>query len=1105
MELNQGEAFCLTRQALLPFLSSPNTGTPYHALYASDFTQNTTELFSFTFVTSSALTSHHPHLFNLLKQHLMLSRQQLNFLTPDHLSHCHYFLCYLSHSLASRLEHSERGSDVQLLSESVFSQLEAVSLLCGSITEIYRSCNLLSSSRPLSHTPLDTSPLSRLLTDTKTHLLLASYLLASLVPELRSRALQHIHSLWSELLEASVAIFLSHSDLLRLNFSLFPCCSLLELWSLSAALTERMLAPESSGFWISFLPFLLSFTSPEAPSSAPLSSTSSRFQFFWWILLGLARMLPPWLCTNRCWHLCREAISSLVAHSATTSHSPLLFSLWTLIRLSEVWGPSMESAMLLWEGISKKLGESGQEDVSIKNVSDLRYDIINTPQDVQTPLLLSPFEIFLRFLSLQFSLTELPPSECWQPYKGRFYSKLSTRRLQNSSSRALLNLYLLAFVLSYKTDVNDVIDKTSEILIKLLSHASKQNSRNKQLVWECLCGLLHVFIERKVSASIYLSRLLPTLGEYHHAAMFDKSCAKKEWEVCSLFWRQIPDMSCCLEQIGAVSVTLRELYCAYYSAFHGEHARQIVVSLNQLVSGAHVLVSENTLARPACRDICSFLWEYGYPAWKQEPLPYSESQELGSLIGNLVLLSLISECELRLSVSEVAKQVLFSDTLACPTGSNFVRTLLCDEVGMRYISQNQVVSQLVIKAWVLYIIQASRYPQFEPYVVSFTRELSVLPPLQMIDTRQASSLGEVVQVLDSLLQHLTTLPPTEENISRSQFYFSDFLQWIEPLLCDQNSTKECMFDIYDIASSLVRHGSSLIYSRTQPHCILPRLIEYLFLPSHSLAKPPHPSHLECVRRHICSFLSSLCRLRPESDPFIKRKIRQLLSQYFPRFSQYAAGDGQSCPIFIQRPNPFLSLFDACEDIRNGVSGDSEKRLYLLSVIRELFLKLPQQPSSLTPTLFFLQTVVTSSNDNLAASASEHLLFPMLGCLLACNVCPVNKEPPRIRELSQSVIKKIVTSVSSLTGDEASYHKQRIVECIKKFVEVNLSSCHGKVFTTLNYVALLFPEVLTLSLDHFHASLLGLERENPKFASEIRAELMKLETLLHTNKRLNSID
>ena len=1055
--------------------------------YSKEFSQPTTRLFSLMSLSNSDFVPNHIAMFNLFKQLLMfseestLSRSSIPTRSDD-LRHCHTFLHFLVYSLASLSSREMTKCDLQLFGDSISTQLETVYTLVCQLSESSKSSNAV-----ISLTPTDMHPYTHLLIDTKMHLLLSHHYIARLIPEFEMRIYELIKSIWTDLLERAFAIFSIHSDLLRLNFSPFNSYSFIELWCLSAHLSGRKTSDSNQcGFWDSFIPFLLSFSDSNscfANLKTDNDSTSlllKKNKLFWWLLLNLSRVLPRSVYKREisCWEICREGVVALASLHSDGSSAQIAFSLWSLIQLCKFWGPSMDSVMILWDSFSKKLGEvshlTNEKNNSVKNVSELRYLIINDPSEVSNPLQVSSFELFLRFFSLQFNLIGVSPHDCWKQYKGRFYSKLSFRRLQNIKSDSIIHLYLLTFILSHKTDVNDVIDKSSEIFLKLLSSASIIPSVSLLLIWECLLGLFNVFTDQSLSLSSYLSKILPKLCEYQNISMFDTSYAKSHWDVCNLVWLDLPELCSCAEQTSSVLQLLQELYVSYYSAFHSDHIVVIASNITQVLTSVYNLLADDTSVREPCRGVCTFFWEFGYPSWRQDHLSDFSVPEMGPLISRLILLSLSTDFSPTISFSDVFKEVLFCNNLSCQVGSRFIQVFMSEEVGNTFISQNQMFTQLFIKAWLLYIIQSHRYPQFTASLVSCTNQLRVLSTFGQ--TSPVSSLSEVIFVFESYLKGIR---PDKDTLRESQFFISELLEWIEPHLCDPNTSKECLFAIYRIASCLVRYCPAVIYSRTQTHCILPRLIEHLFFPTHSLSKPPHPVHLDCVREFLVEFLLSLFDLQSENDQFIQRKIRQLFSKYFTRFQQQSQGNG----LVSSKPNPFLSLFSALQT-------DTRAALCALSVIRELFLKLPQPPSNLLPTLLFLRRMTEVANNELLANSGEYLLFPMLGCLLACNACLTGREPHQIRELTENIIRKIITSVTS------SCHRIILVESINAFVAANMSSCHGKVFTTLKFIAQLDPRLLAQCISEFHSLLLEFERNNAKLAAEIRIELNKLESTLN---------
>ena len=1077
------------------FSGNLSQASPRFIPYSLQFSQRTTNLFSLNFPTDSEyFFSNHTHLFNLLKQFLM-STQDPDLSQPDHLAHCQVFLQYLLYSLASIDSLSKQRHDLQVFGESISAQLLAVTLLVGSLSDVSNTSKLETvSEREPFLASLDMEPFTYLLIEIKSHFLLSHYLIARLLPEFNVQVMDCIHSTWAHLLEKAAVIFSAHSDLLRLSFSPFHCSDVSELWCLTALLSDGLSRGNSGGsaFWDLFIPILLAFPDFHFKKS-DIRLQVEKNKFFWWIVVNLSRILPLSLKhqNKNCWDLSRGAVLALAQLESESNSPQLAFSLWNLIQLSSYWGPSMDSVMLLWEKFSKRLGEASslpdQRQISVRDVAELRYGIVNNPSELRSPLQATVFELFLRFFSLQFKLVDEYPNDCWKQYKGRFYSKLSVRRLQTPTADSILHLYLLTFLLGYQTDVNDVIDKSSEIFLKLLASASTLPSGLQLLIWESIFGLFHVYTDKSISLSPFFSRIVPTLLEYQNTAIFDASYARSHWTICNLLWLELPDLCCCSEQLAPVSELIKELYVSYYSAFHSEHITAITVNLTQVLSGFSNLLTENDSLRSTCRELCLFFWELGYPNWKHDHLIEITVPELGPLLSRLILLSLASECTLTVCLTDVIRDLLLNSGISCQAGSCFIRVLLCEEVGKRYITQNRVISKLIIKAWLLYIIQTHRYPQFTSSLISCTNELRVLPILERA-TAPVSSLSEVIAALELVLQ---ALPSSPQEAIESQYYFSDLLEWLEPHLCDPNTPKECMFAIYRISSSLVRYCPTIIYSRTQTHCLLPRLIEYLFLPTHSLSKLPHPSHLDCVRRYLVEFLLSLFVIQTETDHFIQRKIRQLFSKYFNRFLQPPL-----CNRLVpSKPNPLISLFDSsslAQPDRAPLAIGAA--LYYLSLVRELFLKLPQPPNILLSTLLFLEKATDVAADQLLACCGEYLFFPMLGCLLACNVCPREKEPQQVRAISENILKKILRAVDTKRD---SCHRQKLIESINEFVLANMPSCHGKVFTTLRLFAQLDPNLLISCIASFRSCLLEFERGDAKLATEIRVELERLVSLLNT--------
>jgi hypothetical protein len=82
----------------------------------------------------------------------------------------------------------------------------------------------------------------------------------------------------------------------------------------------------------------------------------------------------------------------------------------------------------------------------------------------------------------------------------------------------------------------------------------------------------------------------------------------------------------------------------------------------------------------------------------------------------------------------------------------------------------------------------------------------------------------------------------------------------------------------------------------------------------------------------------------------------------------------------------------------------------MDVIVSQHLMLPQQPASLSPTLQFIKNVVERvQSPLLLVTMTPSLLSHMTSCLLACDVCPSDKEPPAIRGLVMSILTPLITA------------------------------------------------------------------------------------------------
>ncbi|EDO38737.1 predicted protein [Nematostella vectensis] len=265
---------------------------------------------------------------------------------------------------------------------------------------------------------------------------------------------------------------------------------------------------------------------------------------------------------------------------------------------------------------------------------------------------------------------------------------------------------------------------------------------------------------------------------------------------------------------------------------------------------------------------------------------------------------------------------------------------------------------------------------------------------------------------------------------------------------------------YFVSGYLVMHCYKVIYSKTQPHCLLPRLLDLLILPLTG-KKSMHPSVVQCAKAHLHLFLQGLRSLDFKRDDFIKRKIRNIFDKYFQAVCQKWQSD-LACGTAVgteKLKNPFLVVMkDSFGE--SPTQEASDYREFVVELIRDVYLNLPQPHTTLTPTLYFLDQLFRRTQSlRQTARDSMYLLAPVLSCLMACNVCSSGNEPPNIRRHASDLIRMMIESCKLVPVTPDYDSRETLIPPLRSFVYNQVKEFKGLVFKTFESVAVLDPDLV----------------------------------------------
>jgi len=323
----------------------------------------------------------------------------------------------------------------------------------------------------------------------------------------------------------------------------------------------------------------------------------------------------------------------------------------------------------------------------------------------------------------------------------------------------------------------------------------------------------------------------------------------------------------------------------------------------------------------------------------------------------------------------------------------------------------------------------------------------------------------------SLGRHHSSLTKFDESIQfreKVQKYLGDVMKYVDQVL-KNGGPSDLLRLAYHVAGLLTKHCYKMIYSKTQPRCLFPRLVDQFALPLPNSKKPVAPLVMQCIKANLHQFLQGLASLDFKRDEFIRRKIKQVFTTYFRLFNQMLQTASQTSN--IPTKNPFMVVLKgSC--LCSPTPESSEFRQFTIEIIRESFLHLPQPPANLTATLYFLEQLFRKT---LAPSETARntpvLLTAITGCLLACNQFSTGSEPPEIRRQATNILQMLLGACRTEINS-----RDVLLPHLRDFLYSNIPRAQGVVFKTFETLATFDPDLLTGLIPAGKQAVIQLEQK-----------------------------
>ncbi|XP_048577943.1 protein MMS22-like isoform X1 [Nematostella vectensis] len=1033
---------------------------------------------------------------------------------------CNKFMMYLHYFInnclvnSTDLSHTQSHPYLQLLAQTpvtLHKSLVALSLFIGRLCDLPRTCFLhedavgvISSRLPagfhMFHVYLDVkwNVLQGLLgllnkQDADAHLPEREELLCSI----KTVAME---TLW-DLTAIAATIYDKAGRSNSMKSSPFPCSCVLEVWIMLVQTLDHLSSKtEQQSFWSSFTCILEEVRNPtedpvadnqELNSFVPQSFTcADPVGFCWWIVVKVAPLY--WFnrrgvynvreksCVPGNWlYLTGLVKSSLSALKECHEESQRRYFIRCCVELSYDWSANTGLVLWLWDYFHRRLNEtfhipgSSLQGMSIVSSSAFHWmsechhrgSSRNQSTEAETS-----YTLWLEMLAVHLSRAGLQGLG-WKQIKGRFYSKFHKRRMEELNETGLHNFISLFLTLSSVADLEDVATKMCSFL-ELLDFGTTAPAK-RVFIWRGLFALMLVYKERDVDCAHLSTKMADSFSliakEFAEVYSRDKVRHRHLWELITLFLdctQEVLEHSNKknLSESALIGVGFQQLFSVCR-----DNELRYVLGFVQSVSNIVRPDSSNCSSR---QDFSETLWTRIFPHLRMllsdRQVVKATSNYLADTMAGFLLLSYQRYPEAAKPPQEAFLSLLRCVCFGEDLDASFCCRLLCHILptnGVTSVLEKEGLQTSVIHTWFRCLLQL---PTTHDSCQSFTRFVASLPEMSQLIGNQpefatsTNSEKSLKIFIASLGMHHGRLTRFEENIQfrkRVQSYLGDLTKYMDPFV-NNAGPQDSLRLSYFVSGYLVMHCYKVIYSKTQPHCLLPRLLDLLILPLTG-KKSMHPSVVQCAKAHLHLFLQGLRSLDFKRDDFIKRKIRNIFDKYFQAVCQKWQSD-LACGTAVgteKLKNPFLVVMkDSFGE--SPTQEASDYREFVVELIRDVYLNLPQPHTTLTPTLYFLDQLFRRTQSlRQTARDSMYLLAPVLSCLMACNVCSSGNEPPNIRRHASDLIRMMIESCKLVPVTPDYDSRETLIPPLRSFVYNQVKEFKGLVFKTFESVAVLDPDLV----------------------------------------------
>ncbi|XP_077977684.1 protein MMS22-like [Glandiceps talaboti] len=900
--------------------------------------------------------------------------------------------------------------------------------------------------------------------------------------------------------------------------TIFPCSCYKEFWiQLIHLLDHRHQQINTESFWCQVYSVLCIVLEQRIPDELiSLDVPKDCLQIIdvqglcWWMVLHLAPLyqydIYGQLQTNEAsmrsnWLLIQDLLnSSFTQQIDRTDEGRFRCYLKCCIALTSIWEANTKIIVAVWEKFYRRLndsfhipGQGLQEFTSTKKSGATWFEeCFHRCEDNNPPYFSifnekgNSFSLYLRLLAVQLCKTKKTSGgQGWRKIKGRFYSKFHHRGMQELTETGLDHFINLFLTLSMVADIEDVGGKMCDILDMVPSN--KLSPRRRMVIWNGIFALILIYEDKGLDVKVQTHKLASqfnTICREFIQRGEDSNQRHQYWELLNTYLEGVQEV---YERSTYLNLSEDQLIgdgflhllpvCKVYEL-------QAALTCIQTVLVRHRSIIKRVAAIDGApnaavlhiqhKAIAAALWKNTYPFIKSHCTTMTPPIQLADIAFHFTLLA-ITMSGVRDSIPSAPSFITLVQYFGLQ--DNQVHSSICCQYLYNILPNQTIVEKLrkelgadfpkhIIHAWFRCVLLT--YTPTEQ-MQELTRMLLKMPEFAEVVHQNVDSFDDDSSTKVVLLQFLTSLEEQFHNVQiiQEKFrfrgivhqYLGDVIKYVSPTL-KSTGTSDALNWMYFVCGNIVKYLSKMIYVQGKPQCLLPAILDCMVVP-HVLFNPNKTmpdSQLCAIRETLHLFLEGLSKLDYKRDPYLQRRLKDIVMQYFHRFPMRLSSSATiSTNAACGKKHPFLA---ALQSIGAKSTGDLSRnfRLFILELIctSHLILKTNKLPQNMSNALLFLKELFQRMTVQETVSTIPLMLGTMLDILLVAETTSVIN----VKKLAVTVLKSMLEAYRLVPN---AIPKEKVETAVRVFIIKHFRSGYVSALHVLEAMAVMHKDIIVSSI------------------------------------------